>query len=146
MTDECIVGRTRNPARRGYGRLDGLVGVWEGGPEPSGLCAFIGIAEERPHRCGAKVERIHMGIGSWNRRILKCRALKLSGRGRQFKYCSQQSAWDLPVHMYSQCVPSGSITCREHSGRRPRTARVAQQPPDRQRCRIEDDAGSCPQA
>ena len=125
MSDERIVSGTRNPVRLRHAErgLAIVAAVAERGPEPSRLRALVGVAEEWPHGRGAKVKGIHVWVGSRNRRILKCRPLKLSGRGRQFKYCSQQSAWDLPVHTCSQCVPSGSITCRAQSGRRPRTAR-----------------------
>ena len=91
MPDERVVSGTRNPARRGCRHLEGLIGVLEGGPEPSGLCALVGIAEERPHGCGAKVERIHVRVGSGNRRIVKRRPLKLSGRGRQLEPTSLNS-------------------------------------------------------
>ena len=93
MPDERVVSGTRNPARRGCRHLEGLIGVLEGGPEPSGLCALVGIAEERPHGCGAKVERIHVRVGSGNRRIVKRRPLKLSGRGRQLEPTSLNSCF-----------------------------------------------------
>jgi len=87
ILDERVVRRARNFLRLRHTTYCPArdVGAPERRPEPSRLCAFVAVAEERLHRVGAEMKGIHSWVGSRNCGILQRCSLQLSGRRCQFK-------------------------------------------------------------